>query len=355
MKVKQKPGVVFEPHVHQSIQRGIQVMVNAVRPTLGPVTGAVVIDQLHKSRPEPEYLTDAGTIARRIIELPNRDEDMGAMIVRSMITEQHELVGDGSATAAVLFEAIFNSGLRYITSGGNAMQLRGHLERAIPRLIEQLDSLILPLEGQHALTRMAFSLCHDQGIAEQLGEAFDVVGDYGRIEVREDYGRILRKEFVEGSYFHAGLFSRLLTPDGSAGVVTFEDAAVFACDFEVENYRDLIPVLQAANAAGVKRFVIIARKLSEQAISLLVANNKLDKFKVAAVKLPDPNPEDRALALDDLCLLTGATPFMVAAGDTLERINASHFGRVRRFWADSNAFSLVGGGGDPQRLGAHIR
>ncbi len=356
MKAKQQPGVVFDPNVHTSLQRGIHVIVNAIRPTLGPLSGGVAIDRMNMSSPSiPEFLNDGGTIARRIIELPNRNEDMGAMLVRSMITHQQESIGDGTATAAVLFEEIFNGGLRYITAGGNAMQLRRYLEAALPKLLAELDCQVSRLEGQKALTRMAYSLCHDQGMAEHLGEAFDVLGEFGRIEVREDYGRILRKEYVEGSYFYSGLFSRLLTPENSAGTITFENPAVFACDFEIQDYHDLIPVLQAANNAGVKQFVIVARSLSEQAIALLVANNKLDTFKVVALKLPGGNPEDRMTALDDICLLTGAVPFIAATGGTLQNVTAKHFGRVRRLWANSNAFSLVSGGGDPHRLREHIR
>src|SRR5690349_3907355 len=132
MKAKQKPGVVFQPQVHQSLRQGIQAIVNAVRPTLGPKSGGVAIDNLNKAKRLPEFLNDGGTIARRIIELSNRSEDMGAMLVRAMITRQHESVGDGTATAAVLFEAVFCRGLHYIAAGGNAMQLRRYLEIALP-------------------------------------------------------------------------------------------------------------------------------------------------------------------------------------------------------------------------------
>lgn len=355
MKGSQKPGVVFQPQVHQSLQRGIRTIVDAIRPTLGPNSGGVAIDNLNNSKSLPEFLDDGGTIARRIIELPNRNEDMGAMLVRAMITRQHDFVGDGTATAAVLFEAIFSGGLRYIAAGGNAMQLRRHLESTLPLVLDELDRMAFRLEGKEALTRMAQSLCHEGGMAELLGEAFDVLGEYGRLEVREDYGRILRKEYVEGTYFHTGLFSRALAPENSAGAVTFENPAIFLCDFEVDNHRDLFPILQAANVAEVRQLVIITRSLSEQAISLLVANNNLDRFKVIAIQLPGLNPEDRMSALDDLSLLTGAKPFIVAAGDTLEKVTAKHFGRARKVWADSGAFSLVSGGGDPRRLRQHIQ
>ena len=128
MKAKQKPGVVFQPHVHHRLQRGIDKLVNAIRPTLGPLACGVAIDPLNDAETLPEFLDDGGLIARRIIELPNRDEDMGAMLLRGMLLRQYERVGDGTATAAVLFKAIFDAGLRYIAAGGNSMQLRRHLE-----------------------------------------------------------------------------------------------------------------------------------------------------------------------------------------------------------------------------------
>ena len=146
-------------------------MVSAVRPTLGPIAGGVVIDHINKTKDLPEFLDNGGLIARRIIELPDRDEDMAAMLVRSMIVRQDETVGDGTATAAVLLEAIFNGGLRYIAAGGNAMQLRRYLEGAVPLIVDALDEMIVPLDEQHALTNMAYTLCHDPEMAGLLGEA----------------------------------------------------------------------------------------------------------------------------------------------------------------------------------------
>jgi chaperonin GroEL len=355
MKVKQKPGVVFQPRVHHALQRGIHQIVGAIRPTLGPISGGVAIDHLNKTKALPEFLDDGGVIARRIIELSNRDEDMGAMLVRSMVVRQHERVGDGTATAVVLFEAIFDAGLHYIAAGGNAMQLRRHLESAIPLLWDALDHMKIPLQGQAALTAMARSLCHDETLAQLLGEVFDQLGEYGRLEIREDYGRILRHEYVEGTYYFTGLFSSFLLPEGSAGTVTFENSAIFLSDFEVDDYHELFPVLQAANEAGVRALLIIARSLSEKAISLLVANNKLDKFKVMAVKLPGLTPEERMAALNDLCVLTRATPFIKVTGASLKNVTVEHFGQAHRVWADLRVFGLVGGCGDAQQLRQHIR
>jgi chaperonin GroEL len=355
MKSSQKPGVLFQPDVHRTLQRGIAKIVNALRPTLGPVSCGVAIDRMYSAKTLPEYVDEGGVIARRIIELDNRDEDVGAMLVRSMVIRQHERIGDGTATAAVLFDAIFKAGLRYIAAGGNPMQFRRYLESALPLILDELDRMVTPLDGQTALTGMAWSLCHDEGMAALLGEAFDLLGAYGTLDIREDYGRGLRREYVEGTYFHGGLISRALMLDESASKVTFEDAAVFLCDFEVQEYHDLFPVLQAANAVNVKQLVIIVRSLSDKAVSLLVTQNKLNRFKVMAVQLPGQNPTERMEALEDLSLLTGAAPLITAAGDTLENVTSKPFGQARRLWADSRMFGLVGGGGDPRRLRQHIQ
>jgi chaperonin GroEL len=355
MKSKQKPGVVFQPRVHHALQRGIYQMVSAVRPTLGPLSGGVAIDSMHESETLPEYLDEAGVIARRIIELGNRDEDMGAMLVRSMMIRQHERVGDGTATVAVLFEAIFNAGVRYIAAGGNAMQMRRVLENTLPVILDELDRMSFRLEGQTALTHMARSLCHDEELAALLGEAFDLLGEYGRLDIREDYGSALRLEYVEGSYFQSGLFSRVLLPENSVAKATLENPAIFLCDFEIDDHRELFPLLQAANGANVSGLVLVARELSEKAISLLVTHNKLDKFKIMAIKLPGLNATDRMHSLDDLSILTGAAPFLKITGDSLEKVSAKHLGQARRVWADSRQFSIVGGGGQPVKLRQHLQ
>lgn len=355
MKARQKPGVVFQPAVHQSLQRGIAKLVGAIRPTLGPVACGVAIDPLNSAETLPEYLDSGGLIARRIIELPNRNEDMGAMLVRAMLVRQYERIGDGTATAAVLFDAIFTAGLRYIAAGGNAAQFRRHLEAALPLLLDELDRMARPLEGRSALTRLALSLCHDAEMADLLGESFDMIGEFGRLEIREDYGRVLRREYVEGTYYYTGLFSRALLPNDAATTITFENPAIFVCDFEVDDHRELFPVLQTAHAAGVRALVIIARNLSDKAVSLLVANNKLDTFKVIAVRLPGLNQDERIAALEDLGRLTGAKPLLKITGDTPEQVTTADFGQARRVWADMRTFGVVGGQGNPRQLREHLQ
>ncbi|MCA0454210.1 MAG: hypothetical protein LCI00_09580 [Chloroflexi bacterium] len=355
MKAKQKPGVVFQPHVHHGLQRGIDKLVNAIRPTLGPLASGVAIDPLNDAETMPEFLDDGGLIARRIIELPNRDEDMGAMLLRGMLLRQYERVGDGTATAAVLFKAIFDAGLRYIAAGGNSMLLRRHLERLTPCILNEIDRMTLRLEGKTALTRMAMSVCHDEALAEIMGEAFDLVGEFGRLEVREGYGRTLAREYVEGTYFHTGLLSRTQLPDDASLKPTYENPSIFLSDFDIADHQELFPILQAAHQAQVESLVIIVRSLSEKAVALLGAHNKMDKFKVAAVKLPGLNADDRMTNVDDLGYLTGAKPYLTIMGNRLESFTAADFGKARRLWADMRSFGLVSGGGNPAKLREHIR
>src|SRR5262249_33175485 len=133
--------VVFQPAAYKGMQRGINKMVNLLRPTLGPTPCVVAIDRLTRTQ-MPELLDNGGVLARRMIELPDRDEDMGAMFTRNLIWRLHETVGDGTATAAVLFQAIYNRGLRYIAAGGNPMQIRRHLEHGMQVVLDTLSGMV---------------------------------------------------------------------------------------------------------------------------------------------------------------------------------------------------------------------
>ncbi len=146
MEEQQMPHVVFQPQAYEGMQRGINQIVEAIRPTLGPRPRLVAIERFPRSR-SPELLDDGGVIARRIIDLPGQDENTGAMFIRGTLWRLHEEVGDGTATAAVLFQSIYNQGLHYITAGGNAMPLRRYLEKGMAEILEQLSNMTIPVEG----------------------------------------------------------------------------------------------------------------------------------------------------------------------------------------------------------------
>jgi chaperonin GroEL len=354
MKTSQRPGVVFQPDVHAAIQQGINQIVDAVKPTLGPLANVVAIDYLNKTNTRPEMLDSGGVIARRIIELRDRDENMGAMLARSMLLRQYEDVGDGTATAAVLFQAIYNAGMRYLAAGANAMRLRYYLEEALPLILAELDRMTFHIEGQTALTGVAQSLCHDPEMAELLGEIFEMIGEFGQLDIRKGQGRGLKREYIEGVYYNTGVFSRDMLEGTGSTRTEYQNPVIFLCDFEVDEPRDLFPVLKLAADASVPGLVIVLRQMTDRAMSVILANKRLETLKAVAVKLPGMNADDRMAALQDLSILTGATPMLKGTGDTLENVTPQHFGQARRVWVEQRHFGIIGGRGNPRMLREHI-
>ena len=225
----QKPGVVFQPKVYASVQGGINTLVNAIRPTLGPLPRFVVNDKTWGSE-RAELLDDGGLIARRIIQLTNRDEDMGAMYLRQVLWNMHETAGDGTATAAIMFQTIFNEGVRYITSGGNAMRLRLFLESAAQVILNELASMVTYLHGKEQYAGLAETICYDPPLAKMLGEIFDIISAYGRLDVRPGRSRELEREYIEGMYWEGGFFSREFISDPLSGKVEVENVALLIGD-----------------------------------------------------------------------------------------------------------------------------
>jgi chaperonin GroEL len=337
------------------MQRGIHRMVDAVIPTLGPLPRLVALEPIGYSNKMPEFLDDGGTIARRIIELPDRDEDMGAMFVRQMLWNLHEKTGDGTATAAVLFRSIYDQGVHYITSGGNAMMLRRYLEEGLKVIMEHLSALARPVEGKEQIARIAEAICYDPPLASMLGEIFDIIGEHGRLEIRSGRGRELEREYVEGMYWdQSGVHARQML-DPSTLRVDLENAAIMISDFELEDPYQLMPLLLKAAEAKLTPLMLVAAKLSEKCVGLLMAASKdPSKFHVIAVKTPGLTIYDRYGALEDLAILTGGKYFTRTAGQSVAQVQLSDLGRARRAWADRFNFGIIGGRGDSRALRDHI-
>lgn len=347
----QTPGVVLQPQVYEGLREGINKLATAIRPTLGPLPRKVVIEKESKVG-RPEILDDGAIIARRIIQLPHRDEDMGAMYLRQVLWSLHEKAGDGTATAAVMFQTIFNEGLRYIVAGGNAMRLREHLETAGDLVMAELEKQVTRLDGKEQFAHLAETICYDPPLAKILGEIFDIIGEYGRLEIRAGRSRDLEREYVEGMYWQSGIFSRALMPDPLQERVQLENAAVLCTDLEIKEADELIPVLDAAMQAGYKSLLFVAATITERALAILLTNR--EKIQVVAVKAPALDAITRSEALDDIALLTGGRAFFKAAGNTLTSIQPSDLGQARRAWASTDYFGIVGGQGDPRLLRQHI-
>jgi chaperonin GroEL len=350
---RQTPGIVFQPRTYQGMQAGIEKIVAAIRPTLGPIHHNVVIEKESKVG-RPELLDDGAVIARRIIQLPDRDEDMGAMYLRQLLWRQHEKAGDGTVTMALIFHAIYKEGLRFVTYGGNAMGLRQNLEKTYPLILNELEKWKFTLEGKEALAQLAETICYDPKLAKMLGEVFDVIGEFGRLDINPGRGRTLEREYIEGMYWQGPIFSREMIPDPIIGRAQLEDTAILISDLEISDSQTMLQFLEAAVSANIKSLLLVAKTISEQALALLLLKSNQEKIRVVAVKSPGLSADDHREGLEDLAKLTGGRPSLQAAGDSLLNIQVSDFGFARRAWADQQYFGISGGKGDPRQLRQHI-
>lgn len=350
-----RPGLVFQPAVHRNIAAGIDKLVAAIRPTLGPTPRTVAVTRLDDPRKTPDILDSGGAIARKVIEMGRRDEDIGAMLARALICRQHERMGDGGATAAVLLQAIYSGGVHYLAAGGNAMRLRYFLERALGQALAGLDEQTAPVAGKEKLAKVAEAICHDAPLAKLLGEIFDIIGAYGQLDVRKDHSRELRREYIEGMFWNSGVFSRDMIANQKELQTVYEEPAIVIADFQINDPRHIMPMLEIAVERKIKRLMLVAGELSGDAIAgLMMANGKLKDFQVMAVRGPGMNPDDRQAAVEDLAVITGAVPLLKDAGHSLRDIGPQNFGGARRAWASTQNFGIIGGRGDPRRLRRHV-
>lgn len=354
MSDQKVPGVVFQPRAQQELQRGINQLVNVVRPTLGPCPRVVAVENTFRNK-TPELLDDAGVITRRIIQLPERAADMGAMLLRHILWRVHEDAGDGTATAAVLFQGIYNRGVHYLASGGNAMPLRRALERGLQIILEELDRSTIPISGKEALAQLAESLCFDEELARYVGEVFDIVGEEGLVDIRSGHSRSVERHYVEGMHWPSAVLSPHLFTDQTKLRSDMTDAAILISDLEIDDPRQLVPLIDIAFNNDMRSLLLIANKLSEQAIALLIsANREPERFRIIAVRTPGAGVIEQAAAMEDLAVLTGGRPLLAAAGDTLRGLTVEHFGRARRVWGDGSYMGVIGGKGDPRTLRRHL-
>ena len=345
------PTIVMQPHVHQAILRGVDTVVNAIRPTLGPLPRHVVLERTRRID-VPEFLDDAATIARRIIAIHPRTDDVGAMLVRQALWQMRKEVGDGCATMALLYQTLLREGIRYIAQDCNPMLLRASLERNRDAITAWLRQQARPLSGRESITGVAKSMCQgDVALSEMLGEIFDIVGPDGLIVVEGWEKTGLEREYVQGTYWKlSGWLSRLFVTDIATKQVAFDDAALFISDFEIKDPTVLLPVLERCIQAKVKRLVIVAADMSDAVIGLLVSNHRAGAIEVFAVRTPKVQEMDRVAVIEDMAILTGGKPYYKAAYPTLDNFRVEDLGHARRVWATYDLFGIYGGKGDGRQI-----
>ncbi len=343
-----RADIRFQPAAGRGLLRGVDTIANAVRPTIGPQPGVVAIAAAGPSL-RPELLDDGAMIARRVIQLADSDADVGAMLMRQMLWQLHEDVGDGSATAALIFRSLLADGLRYISAGGDAMALRTHLEAGLCQLQAQLTSLTRPLEDVVSAARR---LCDDAALAAGLGDIFAALGPYVAVEILEGQGRDIERETIAGTFW--GLSGLLASTGASAAQMDLEHPLILATDLDLETPQDLQAPLRCTLRSGARSLVIVARSVSDNAAGFITSAKASGQFQLLCVKTPGQDTIRQMQALQDLALLTGCRPLLRAAGQTLESVREADLGRASRAWATRDNFGIGPGPDADQAIDVYV-
>lgn len=343
------PGVRFQPHVNKSMQQGVHKLVDLISPTLGPLPRTVAFQKLN----DVELLDKGALIARRMTDLADRREDVGAMYVRHMIWQLYEEVGDGTATAAVLFKTLYDEGLRHIAAGADAGKLRTSLEKSLKEILEHLDGMTRMVTSEAQLRGIAKSVCTDDSLAEVLGETLSFLGEFGKLELRKG-GSEHEWSFVEGNYWSGGVLSKRFLEGRTPARIELEDVGFLVTDFQLDDPRELPPILKLALSLGFKKLFLVAKTVSDRALVFLLAPELLAQIEVIVVKYDGFSQAQDSAAQADLSVLLGGFPVVSLGEKRLPTVRKDDFGRARLAWADKQHFGVIGGGGDPLKLRAHV-
>ena len=338
-----KPGVVFGDTGRIGMLRGFEQMARLLALTLGPIGGNIA--NARQPKGDPELLTDAATIARRMIQLPDRLEDAGAMMMRHLVWTVREEVGDGSATTAVLAYRMASEMQRMIAAGANGIILKRGMEKATQAAISALDDLSLPLEGEDRIAAVAAAAVGDEEIGRLLGEIYDVLGPSANVVIEPYIATFHDRAYHEGARFRGGYLSPYFVTDSARRVAVLNDAYVLVADMSFESTKSAQNLLEQVHRAGGKSVFVIPKLMSDRAIGVMVANSEGDVVKSCVSKLTAYGDE-RQGTVENIAILTGGVPLTDKTGMDPERIRLSDFGRADRVVATKDNFMIIGGHGD---------
>ncbi len=341
--------ITFENDARQAILKGVNKLAKAVKATLGP-SGRVVV--LEKSFGSPTVTKDGVSVAKEI-ELEDTLENIGAQLVKEVSSKTSKDAGDGTTTATVYAEAIFAEGLKNITAGANANQIKRGIDKAINALIADLAKASKNVSSSEQVAQVGTcSANQDAEIGAIIAQAMDKVGKDGVITVEEGKGLDTYVELVEGMQFDKGYLSPHFVTDTASMEVDLEDAYVLIHEKKLSSAKDLIPVLGKVAESG-KPLLIIAEDIDSEALAVLVVNKLRGILKVAAVKAPGFGDRRKAM-LEDIAILTGGEAIMEELGIDLEKIELSQLGRVKKAVLDKDNTTLVEGAGTTAAIKARI-
>ena len=342
--------IAFDQEAREAMKRGIAKLAKAVKVTLGPKGRNVIIQ---KSFGSPTVTKDGVTVAREI-ELEDKYENMGARMVREVASKTSDVAGDGTTTATVLAEAIFNEGLKNVTAGHNPMLMKRGMEKAVEDIVERLKKASIPVKGKADLENVATVAANgDEKIGKIIAEAMHKVGKDGVITVDEGKTIDTDHEFVEGMQFDRGYLSPYFVTDLETMECDLEEPYILIYEKKISTNRDLVPVLEKVLGKG-KPILIICEEVEGEALATLVVNKMRNpSFKVCAVKAPGYGDRRKAM-LEDLSILTGGTAIFEDLGIKLESVELEHLGKAKKIKVDKDNTIVIDGAGKKDAIKARV-
>src|ERR1700734_4197362 len=338
----------FSEDARRSLQRGVDILADAVKVTLGPKGRYVVLD---KKFGAPTITNDGVTIAREI-EVEDVFENQGAQLVREVATATNDVAGDGTTTATVLAQAIVRQGLKNVAAGANPLALKRGIEKAVDQVVENIAKQSTPVSGKDQIARVATISAGDEEIGDVIADAIDKVGKDGVVNVEEGQTFGMDLEFTEGMQFDKGYISPYMVTDQDRMEAVLEDPYILIANQKIGSVRDLLPVLEQTIQSG-KPLLIIAEDVEGESLATLVVNKLRGTFTGVAVKAPGFG-DRRKRMLEDIAILTNAEVITEEMGLKLENTQRSQLGRARRVVVTKDTTTIVDGSGDADAIKGRI-
>jgi chaperonin GroEL len=340
----------FEEEARAALLRGVNIMAEAVKATLGPKGRNVVIDKKFGS---PTITKDGVTVAKEI-ELKDPYEDMGAQMLKEVASKTSDIAGDGTTTATVLAQAIFREGLRNVTAGANPMGLKRGIEQAVEAVAEELKKLSKSTKDKKEIAQVAtIASNNDKTIGSLIAEAMEKVGKDGVITVEESKSSDTVLDVVEGMQFDRGYLSPYFVTDAERMEVVLEDALVLIHEKKISVMKDMLPLLEQVARSG-KPFLIIAEDVEGEALATLVVNKLRGTLHTCAVKAPGFGDRRKAM-LEDIATLTGGKAITEDLGIKLENIKLEDLGKAKKIVVDKDNTTIVEGAGKSSAIEGRIK
>jgi len=341
--------ISFDTVAREKLKKGVDALANAVKTTLGPKGRNVVID---KKFGAPSVTKDGVTVAKEI-DLKDPIENMGAQLVKEVASKTADMAGDGTTTATVLAQAIFNAGIKNVAAGANPMDLKRGMDKAVIKVVENLKSQSRPIKVSSEIAQVgAISANNDMEIGKMIADAMDKVGKDGVITVEEARGTETEVKTVEGMQFDRGYLSPYFVTNTETMEVELEDAYILIYDKKISSMKELLPILEQVAQSG-KPLVIISEDVDGEALATLVVNKIRGALRIAAVKAPGFGDRRKAM-LEDIATLTGGTLISEERGYKLESAEVSYLGRAEKITIDKDNTTIINGAGEKENITRRI-